>query len=262
MMLAGYTWGTWTGFYLSYSSSLFGAIFVYFVSRHFFGQTLVSLLTHMPTFARTIRAVSRNPKLLFLVRLAPYPYNVMNVLLAACPGLRWRTYIGCTAFSLLKVVIHTSIGSGIRSFKDYHAGEGAEAELTEDEQRSRAMARWSTIIGGILCLLIIAYLGYVTRKAVDGELEDEDIYDTQSDSLLPIYRRPNQHFDPNDGPMSPPYSARSARHSREPSTAEERMAFLSPVGVDSDEEEGVEMSESRLNGGVALAARGRSAIGF
>lgn len=255
-MLTGYTWGTWTGFYLSYSSSLFGAVFVYFISRHFFGQTLVSLLTHMPTFARTVRAVSRNPKLLFLVRLAPYPYNVMNVLLAACPGLRWRTYVGCTALSLLKVVVHTSIGSGIRSFKDYHAHDGPETELTEDEQRSREIARWSTIIGVILCLLILAYLGYITRKAVDGELEDEDLYDAPADSLLPIYRRPN------DAPLSPPYSARSARHTREPSTAEERVAFLSPVGVDSDEEEGVEMSESRLNGGVALAARGRSAIGI
>jgi len=243
-MLAGYTWGTWTGFLISYSSSLFGAIVVYFISRFFFGSSLVSLLRHMPTFARTVRAVSRNPKLLFLVRLAPYPYNVMNVLLAACPSLRWRTYIGCTGFSLLKVVIHTSIGSGIRSFKSYHGvgEEGIDGELTEDEQRSSDLAKWSTVVGVILCLLLFVYLGHVARKAVDVELEDEDFDCPSNGSLLPIHHRLR------DDLPRPSYSP--SRHQREPSTAEERMAFLSPVGNDSDEEDGVEMSESRLGGSL------------
>lgn len=245
-MLAGYTWGTWTGFVLSYTSSLFGAIVVYFISRYFFGTSLISLLRHMPSFARTVRAVARNPKLLFLIRLAPYPYNVMNVLLAACPSLRWRTYIGCTALSLLKVVIHTSIGSGIRSFKSYHGvGEdGIDDEKTESEQQSRDLAKWSTIIGAILCVLLFFYLSHVARKAVDSELEDEDMYECPNGALLPVHHRLR-----DDLPRSPLYSP--SRHQREPSTAEERMAFLSPVGNDSDEEDnGVDMSESRIGGSI------------
>jgi uncharacterized membrane protein YdjX (TVP38/TMEM64 family) len=246
MMLAGYTWGTSTGFILSYTSSLFGAIVVYFISRYFFGTSLIALLRHMPSFARTVRAVSRNPKLLFLVRLAPYPYNVMNVLLAACPSLRWKTYIGCTAFSLLKVVIHTSIGSGIRSFKSYHGvgeGDGIDDEKTTSEQRSSDLAKWSTIIGVILCVLLFLYLGHIARKAVDVELEDEDMYECPNNSLLPVHRlREDMSRSPNS----------ESRHQREPSTAEERMAFLSPVGNDSDEEDGFDMTESRLGGSIAL----------
>ncbi|PVF98058.1 hypothetical protein CPB86DRAFT_815069 [Serendipita vermifera] len=246
MMLAGYTWGTWPGFVLSYTSSLFGAIFVYFISRYFFGSNLASLLKHMPTFARTVRAVSRNPKLLFLVRFAPYPYNVMNVLLAACPSLKWRTYIGCTAFSLLKVVVHTSIGSGIRSFKGYHGvgeGQGIDGEKTPEEQRSSDLAKWSTVVGVILCILLFLYLGHMARQAVDSELEDDDFYETSEvgSTLLPVHR-PRHDFIPRS-----PFSA--SRHQREPSTAEERMAFLSPLASDSDEDDHAPMAESRPTGG-------------
>ncbi|KAG8794417.1 hypothetical protein FRC16_010527 [Serendipita sp. 398] len=250
MMLAGYTWGTWPGFVLSYTSSLFGAIAVYFISRQFFGSSLVNLLKHMPSFARTVQAVSRNPKLLFLVRFAPYPYNVMNVLLAASPSLRWRTYIGCTAASLLKVVIHTSIGNGIRSFKAYHGvgeGQGIDNETTASEQRSHDLAKWSTGVGVVLCFLLLLYLGHVARRAVDHELEDVDPCDMSGDSLLPTYR-PLEELPPRS-----PFS--STRHCREPSTAEERMAFLSPIGNDSDEDDDVEMSESRLPHGTGIVDR-------
>lgn len=246
-MLAGYTWGTWQAFVLSYTSSLFGAIIVYFISRYFFGSSLISVLRHMPSFARTVRAVARNPKLLFLIRLAPYPYNVMNVLLAACPSLRWKTYIGCTALSLLKVVIHTAIGSGIRSFKSFHGvgeGDGIDGEKTASEQRSSDLAKYSTIFGAILCVLLFVYLSHVARKAVDSELEDEEFYECPENSLLPIHRPL--------GDLRPSYSP--FRHQREPSTAEERMAFLSPVGNDSDEED-TEMAESQLAGSTLVGAR-------
>ena len=202
----------------------------------------------MPTFARTVRAISRNPKLLFLVRLAPYPYNMMNVLLAACPGLRWRTYIGCTAFSLLKVVVHTSIGSGIRSFKGYYgvdgdtAGNGGSKGAhphrpgggggghidTPSEMRSRNIAKWSTIIGVVLCVLILVYLGHVTRKAVDVELEDEEGGEV-SHTVLPMHNR------------------RHSGHERgTESSSDERAAFL-VHGEEEEDEDGVAMSEARLD---------------
>ncbi|KIM33608.1 hypothetical protein M408DRAFT_326282 [Serendipita vermifera MAFF 305830] len=229
MMLAGYTWGTWPGFVISYTSSLFGAIFVYYISRRFFGPSLTAVIKHMPTFARTVRAISRNPKLLFLVRLAPYPYNMMNVFLAACPGLRWRTYVGCTALSLLKVVIHTSIGSGIHSFKGYYGAEGShetgtgEHVDTPSEARSRSIAKWSTIIGVVLCVLILLYLGHVARKAVDVELEDEE-GDGSSNMVLPLHNR------------------RHSGHERAAeSNSDERAAFL--VQGEDEDEDGVPMSE-------------------
>ena len=99
-----------------------------------------------------MRAIEKRPKLLFLIRLAPYPYNVMNCLLAASPTLTLRTYTLCTSLSLFKLIIHTSIGSSIRSFAEYHVvkpGESTPARADES-----LLSYYSTIAGVLLCVAI------------------------------------------------------------------------------------------------------------
>jgi len=76
-----------------------------------------------------------------------------------------RTYVICTGLSLFKVIVHTSIGAGIRSFS-----AKKEADQAEDDDT------WSRVwtIGGILlCVALFIYLSWVARRAVDDELEDE-----------------------------------------------------------------------------------------
>jgi uncharacterized membrane protein YdjX (TVP38/TMEM64 family) len=236
IVLSGYTFGTWEGFIISYLASLAGAVVVFVVSRRFFGASLVKVLAHTPTLARTVRAVSKNPKLLFLVRLAPYPYNVMNVLLAACPSLTLRRYVGCTGLSLLKTVIHTSIGAGIHSFTGYYGVSPEDGTDPEHSDSSSDLARWSTGIGIALCILLLIYLGYVARRAVDGELEGDDCGESGS-MVLPIYHPRGRD------------RVRSTRHSRLSSNPQERIAFLSPAdnSASDSECETVEMGEnSRL----------------
>jgi hypothetical protein len=116
-------------------------------------------------------------KLLFLIRLAPYPYNVMNCLLAASPTLTLRTYTICTALSLFKVIIHTSMGASIHSFKDYHLVDPKEPG---EPHEHTATELW-TVFGLVLCITILIYLSIVARKAVDDELDDEPVatYDTE-----------------------------------------------------------------------------------
>ena len=233
MMLSGYTFGTWQGFFISYSASLVGATVVFAFSRHFFATSLVKVLAHTPGLARAVRAVSKNPKLLFLVRLAPYPYNVMNVLLAACPSLTMRRFIGCTGLSLLKTVIHTSIGAGIHSFTGYYGVLPEDGAHPEHSDSHSDLARWSTGIGIVLCILLLIYLSYLARRAVDGELEGEESGETRS-TVLPMHHPRGRD------------RVRSTRHSRLPSTPQERMAFLSPIcDPESDSErENVEMGEN------------------
>ncbi|RPD61905.1 hypothetical protein L226DRAFT_523282 [Lentinus tigrinus ALCF2SS1-7] len=171
IILSGYTFGAWTGAIISYWASLAGALVVFTLSRTFFRASISRWLSCTVTIKRIVRAIENNPKLLFLIRLAPYPYNVMNCLLAASPSLTLRTYIICTALSLPKLIIHTSIGSSIHSFASYHAkAESAEG----DDYQGNALSHYSTIAGIVLCLAIFAYLSYITRKAVDEELQDED----------------------------------------------------------------------------------------
>ena len=169
IILSGYTFGAWTGAIISYWASLAGALVVFTVSRTFFRAHISRWLSCTVWIKRVVRAIENNPKLLFLIRLAPYPYNVMNCLLAASPSLTLRTYMLCTAMSLPKLIIHTSIGSSIHSFAEYHV-KRPESESDEGS----ALSQYSTIAGIALCLAIFVYLSYITRKAVDEELQEED----------------------------------------------------------------------------------------
>lgn len=129
-----------------------------------------------------MRAIEKRPKLLFLIRLAPYPYNVMNCLLAASPTLTLRTYTTCTALSLFKLIIHTSIGSSIHSFAEYHVVKPGETAPARGDESM--LGHYSTIAGVLLCVAIFVYLSYVARKAVDEELEGDLVLPRDSEETL------------------------------------------------------------------------------
>ncbi|KAF9469055.1 hypothetical protein BDZ94DRAFT_1245260 [Collybia nuda] len=175
--LSGYTFGLWTGAIISYFAALTGALTVFIISRTFFRDCISRWLSSTVTIKRVVRAVEKRPKLLFLIRLAPYPYNVMNCLLAASPTLTLRTYTVCTSLSLFKVIIHTSMGASIHSFKDYHLVDPKEPS----EPHEHSLTELWTVFGIVLCIAILVYLSIVARKAVDEELDDEPVatYDTE-----------------------------------------------------------------------------------
>ncbi|KAJ7086726.1 hypothetical protein C8R44DRAFT_893520 [Mycena epipterygia] len=177
IILSGYTFGPWAGAVLSYFAALSGALTVFLLSRTLLRERITRWLDSACTIKRVVRAVEKRPKLLFLVRLAPYPYNVMNCLLAASPTLTLRTYTVCTAASLFKVIVHTSLGASIHSFKDYHAPAADGA--TADAGGADAVARMWTIGGVVLCIAIFVYLSVVARRAVDEELGDEPVCDPE-----------------------------------------------------------------------------------
>ncbi|KAJ6509974.1 hypothetical protein C8R47DRAFT_775625 [Mycena vitilis] len=171
IILSGYTFGPWAGATLSYFAALSGALTVFIISRTLLRDCISRWLESACTIKRVVRAVEKRPKLLFLVRLAPYPYNVMNCLLAASPTLTLKTYTVCTAASLFKVIIHTSLGASIHSFKNYNSAQPGPND--EEAGGADAVARMWTIGGVILCIAIFVYLSVVARRAVDDELGDD-----------------------------------------------------------------------------------------
>ncbi|KAF9008888.1 hypothetical protein BDQ17DRAFT_1349141 [Cyathus striatus] len=171
IILSGYTFGPWTGAIISYFAALTGALSVFVVSRALLRDSISRWLNSCTAIKRVVRAIEKRPKLLFLIRLAPYPYNVMNCLLAASPTLTLHTYTVCTALSLFKVIIHTSLGASIHSFKEYHAVSPGTAP--KDDNNADVVAQLWTIIGIVLCISILVYLSVVARRAVDDELEDD-----------------------------------------------------------------------------------------
>jgi hypothetical protein len=97
----------------------------------------------------------------------------MNCLLAASPTLTLKTYTLCTALSLFKVIIHTSLGASIHSFKDYHVVPDEDGRH-EEETSANTVARLWTVIGIGLCVIIFIYISIIAHRAVDEELEDEE----------------------------------------------------------------------------------------
>jgi len=180
IILSGYTFGPWTGAIISYFAALAGALFVFIVSRALLRNSIARWLNSYTTIKRIVCAIEKRPKLLFLIRLAPYPYNVMNCLLAAAPSLTLHTYTVCTALSLFKVIIHTSLGASIHSFRDYHLQTSATG--AEEDQSADTVARMWTGAGILLCILILVYLSIIARRAVDEELGDADPSTTREES--------------------------------------------------------------------------------
>ncbi|KAI3489893.1 hypothetical protein L1887_45986 [Cichorium endivia] len=179
IMLCGFTFGLWQGFIISYVAALSGAIVVFVLSRSLLREWMVGLLNKSGGLKKVVRAIEKQPKLLFLVRLAPYPYNLMNTLLASSPTLTMRTYVTCTALALPKLLIHTGLGTSIKNFAAYNgAAEGVSKEEAAASQTAENVKKWAGLVGIGLCIGIMVYLLSVARRAVD-ELDDEadDAYD-------------------------------------------------------------------------------------
>lgn len=91
-----------------------------------------------------------------MVRIAPYPYNLLNVVLASSPALSLQTYTACTAISLCKLVLHTWIGASMHDISTAYS-EGSE----KDSQSLKSAVTWG---GVVLCIVIFVYL-YLTHMA-------------------------------------------------------------------------------------------------
>lgn len=186
IVLSGYTFGAWAGAVLSYFAALTGAFVVFVLSRSLFRGLITRWLSNATSVKRVVRAIEKRPQLLFLIRLAPYPYNVMNCLLGASPTLTLRTYLVCTALSLFKVIIHTTLGSSIHSFARYHAQSnsshdtvpnGEQDLFLSDEDASaeeeNLFGFYAKITGVILAVGVFIYISVVARKAINDELDDD-----------------------------------------------------------------------------------------
>lgn len=198
--LSGYTFGLWTGAIISYFAALSGALTVFLISRTFFRDVIARWLSCTRTIKRVVRAVERRPKLLFLIRLAPYPYNVMNCLLAATPTLTLRTYTICTGLSLFKVIVHTSMGASIASFKDYHI---VDPKKSPEEPHEHSWAELWTAFGIVLCIAVLVYIAVVARKAVDNELDDEAVESCDAEETVGFLSSHETH-DLEAGPAHEP----------------------------------------------------------
>jgi hypothetical protein len=119
-------------------------------------------------------------QLLFLMRLAPYPYNLFNTLLSAT-HISLRTFACATALSLLKLLIHVYIGTKLSSFSAHFSSEVQESDENESHSSGPPLdvVKMSMgITGVIIAVGVVVYVWLVARRMVK-EVEDEDVYDCE-----------------------------------------------------------------------------------
>ena len=254
MMLAGYTFGPGTAFFISYFASLLGALVVFLIFRHFVPSRIAQGLLP-PSLKRVVRAIEQRPSIFLLIRVAPYPYNVLNAVLGSSSTMGVGRYLGTTAISLLKVIVHTSLGSEIRSFKDLHSG-GATNQNTSTSHvggagdgGKKGEIGWGEIwtgIGIVLCVGLFIYLSFVARRAVDEECEHEG-YEVLPTTVIPTSpsSSPPSHHSPSFARAHAPPQMRTLDGQLRQASFNPFQA-LTNTGTDSVEEEGVPESAQEV----------------
>src|SRR5581483_6988134 len=101
--------------------------------------------------------------MLLLIRLAPYPYNVLNTLLSAT-HLSLKTFVGATSLSLFKLMFHVWIGSKLSSISSNY----------NSKETNKALKMGMMIVGIIIGIGVIIYVWISARKAIK-EIEEEKI---------------------------------------------------------------------------------------
>jgi len=138
-------------------------------------------------------------QLLFLIRLAPYPYNVFNTLLSAT-HLSLKTFVGATALSLFKLMIHVWIGSKLSSFSAYYTFKGnKDVSITPINHQQEVLKVIMMIIGFGIGIGVIIFVWISAKKTIkefeqeqgtslnsddDGSIDEEDkVIDEEKEML-------------------------------------------------------------------------------
>ncbi|KAF9431018.1 hypothetical protein BGZ76_000607 [Entomortierella beljakovae] len=116
--MTGYAYGFLFGFAIAFTSALAGSIVCFYFCRRWFKPQVRKLMAKNKSLKSVVRTVEkRGFRLLVLIRLAPYPFNIMNALLSAT-HISLQTFALATGMSLLKLTLHVYIGSTLSSLNE------------------------------------------------------------------------------------------------------------------------------------------------
>ncbi|KAJ3034746.1 hypothetical protein HDV00_004724 [Rhizophlyctis rosea] len=180
LYLSGFVYGLPNGIVPVYVGALVGGVVVFQLARTWMAGSgwQARIKTHIPSWEAIEQVIDEGGlKLSTLIRLAPYPYNVMTVLFSAT-SITFSTYTLATALSLLKLGIYVYIGSTIH---DIAIGD---TKLTPF--RVAAMS-FGVVVGvGVLAYLTIAVRRVVAQKVADEALlltpNDVEVGDEEDDA--------------------------------------------------------------------------------
>ncbi|KAJ3036559.1 hypothetical protein HK097_003807 [Rhizophlyctis rosea] len=152
--------------------------------------------THIPGWEALEHVIDEGGlKLSILIRLAPYPYNLLNILFSAT-SITLSQYTLATSISLLKLLIYVYIGSTIA---DLALGD---TKLTP--ARILLMSVGIIIGAGVLIYMTMAVHKVVARKAAEeavgltvgeGDFRDDDDLEEGGGGAEDLWNAENGVFD-------------------------------------------------------------------
>ncbi|KAI9316446.1 snare associated Golgi protein-domain-containing protein, partial [Dichotomocladium elegans] len=174
--LSGFTFGFAKGFPISYCSALLGSIVCFTVSRIWLKGWVTRLMTRYPNLEVVVHAVEKKGfKLFLLIRLSPYPFNLLNVLFAATNISLFNFALG-TAISLTKIALHIYIGANLTSFAKHLMGD--DEDMSESDRRAETARIIAAALGSVLAFAVMIYIYFVAKRAIkqveQGELNGEE----------------------------------------------------------------------------------------
>ncbi|KAF9950599.1 hypothetical protein BGZ72_007769 [Mortierella alpina] len=160
--MSGYVYGFVQGFLIAFSSALIGSIVCFYFCRRWFKAQVRKLLAKNKSLKSVVRTVEkRGFRLLVLIRLAPYPFNIMNALLSAT-HIPLPTFALATAISLVKLTLHVYIGSTLSSL----AGGDEDEDGKGKGGHGKAVKIILMIFGIILGIGVGGYVWIIAKREI------------------------------------------------------------------------------------------------
>ncbi|CAO3618213.1 unnamed protein product [Cunninghamella blakesleeana] len=170
--LSGFTFGFEKGYPISYFSALFGAVTCFIVARKWLKKWVQHTMAKYPNLEAVVKAVEkRGFKLFVLIRLSPYPFNLLNVMFAATE-IPLSHFVFGTALSLIKIGLHVYIGANLTSFAKHVLGD--EEGLSESEKRVETIREIAIVVGSILATCVMMYVYFVAKEAIKEVQQQSD----------------------------------------------------------------------------------------
>jgi len=109
----------WYGFIPFFVGALLGADLTFLFFRKVSQGYAHRIMIENPKIAAVVWAVERRGfQLLFLIRLAPYPFSLMNAILASSKVPFWQFNLA-TMFTLPKMLVNIGLGAHLRDFAEF-----------------------------------------------------------------------------------------------------------------------------------------------
>ncbi|KAF9356259.1 Transmembrane protein 64 [Mortierella sp. NVP85] len=176
-MVLGYVYGFGFGLFIAYTSAFLGSITCFYLCRRWFKSQVRDLMAKKQSMKSVVKAVEkRGFKLMLLIRLAPYPFNVINALLSAT-HIPLSTFAIATAISLLKLALHVYIGSTLSSLAivpptttpedDDSNGDTTDTPV-DGNSHGRTVKIVVMVISMILGVVVGAYVWIVAKREIEA----------------------------------------------------------------------------------------------